>query len=101
MVVGMCAAYLLSVTFRPNKDEFEPTSSPSVSDMACVGSCPTLLVKGESHQHINPSAQVHFNPRVNPFTRSEDENVSRVGVSACFTQRTSRSEPYLELGRCT
>jgi hypothetical protein len=45
------------VTSRPNKDEFEPTSGPSVSGMACVGSCPTLLVEGEPHQHINPSAK--------------------------------------------
>jgi hypothetical protein len=42
---------------------------------------------------------VHFNPRVNPFTRSEDESVSGVGASACFTQNASRTEPYLELGR--
>jgi hypothetical protein len=40
------------VISRPNKDEFEPTSGPSVSGMACVGSCPTLLVEGEPHQHI-------------------------------------------------
>jgi hypothetical protein len=39
---------------------------------------------------------VHFNPRVNPFKRSEDESVSRVGTSACFTQRASRTEPYLK-----
>jgi hypothetical protein len=45
------------VTFRPNKDEFEPTSGPSVSGMACVGSCPTLLVEGEPQQHINLSAK--------------------------------------------
>jgi hypothetical protein len=41
-----------------------------------------------------PSA---FQPRVNPFKRSEDESVSGVGASACFTQRASRTEPYLEL----
>jgi hypothetical protein len=45
------------VIFRPNKDEFEPTSGSSVSGMACVVSCPTLLVEGEPHQHINPSAK--------------------------------------------
>jgi hypothetical protein len=50
------------VTSRPNKDEFEPTSGPSVSGMACVGSCPTLLVEGESHQHINPSAKCISTP---------------------------------------
>jgi hypothetical protein len=43
------------VTSRPNKDEFEPTSGPSVSGMTCVGSCPTLLVEGEPHQQV-PSA---------------------------------------------
>ena len=43
---------------QPNKDEFEPTNGLSVSGMACVwGSCPTLLVETESHQHINPSAK--------------------------------------------
>ena len=31
--------------------------------------------------------QVHFNLRVNSFTRSEDKRVSGVGVGACFTQR--------------
>jgi hypothetical protein len=41
---------------------------------------------------------VHFNLRVNPFTRSEDESVSGVGASTCFTQRASRTELYLELG---
>jgi hypothetical protein len=45
------------VTSPPNKDEFEPTSGPSVSGIACVGSCPTMLVESESHQHINPSAK--------------------------------------------
>jgi hypothetical protein len=50
------------VTSRPNKDESEPTSGPSVSGMACVGSCPTLLVEGESHQHINPSARCISTP---------------------------------------
>jgi hypothetical protein len=50
------------VTSRPNKDEFEPTSGPSVSGMACVGNCPTLLVEGESHQHINPSAKCISTP---------------------------------------
>jgi hypothetical protein len=44
---------------------------------------------------------VHFNPQVNPFMRSEDESVSWVGASACFTQRASRTEPYLELGHYT
>ena len=43
----------LYVTSRPNMDAFEPTSGPSVSGMTCVGSCPTLLVEGEAHQHIN------------------------------------------------
>jgi hypothetical protein len=51
-----------NVTSRPNKDEFEPTSGPSVSSMACVGNCPTLLVEGESHQHINPSAKCISTP---------------------------------------
>jgi hypothetical protein len=50
------------VISRPNKDEFEPTSGPSVSGMACVGSYPTLLVEGESHQHINPSAKCISTP---------------------------------------
>jgi len=27
------------VTSRPNKNEFEPTSGPSMSGMVCVGSC--------------------------------------------------------------
>jgi hypothetical protein len=45
------------VTSRPSKDEFEPTGGPSVSGMVCVGSCPTLLVESEPHQHINPSAK--------------------------------------------
>jgi hypothetical protein len=52
------------VTSRPNKDEFEPISGPSVSGMACVGSCPTLLVEGESHQHINPSAKCISTPEL-------------------------------------
>ena len=69
------------MTSRPNKDEFEPTSGPSVSGMACVGSCPTLLVEGEAHQRINPSAKCISTPRVNPFTRSEDESVSGVGAT--------------------
>jgi len=72
---------LKNVTSRPNKDEFEPTSGPSVSDMACVGSCPTLLVEGEAHQRINPSAKCISTPWVNPFTRSEDESVSGVGAT--------------------
>ena len=46
----------------PTKDEFEPTSGPSVSGMTCVGSCPTLLVESESHQHINPSAKCILTP---------------------------------------
>jgi hypothetical protein len=44
-------------------------------------------------------AHVLLNVRVNSFTRSEDESVSGVGASACFTQRASRTEPYLELER--
>jgi hypothetical protein len=88
------------VTSGPNKDEFEPTGSPSVSDMACMGSCPTLLVEGEPHQHINPSVK-YISPWVNPFTRSEDESVSGVRASACFTQHASRTEPYLKLGHYT
>ena len=42
-----------SVTCQPNKNKFEPTSDPSVSIITCVESCPTLLVEGEAHQHIN------------------------------------------------
>jgi hypothetical protein len=42
-----------SVTSRPNKDAFEPTSGQSVSGMVYVGSCPTLLVESEPHQYIN------------------------------------------------
>jgi hypothetical protein len=79
-------------------DEFEPTSGPSVSGIACVGSCPTLLVECESHQHINPSAKCISTPGLT-LLREEDESVSGVGASACFTQRASRTEPYLELGR--
>jgi hypothetical protein len=45
-----------------NKDEFEPTSGPSVSNMACVRSYPTLLVEGEPHQFINPSAKCISTP---------------------------------------
>ena len=45
------------VTSRPNKDEFDPISSRSVSYMACVGSYLTLLVENEDHQHINPSVK--------------------------------------------
>jgi hypothetical protein len=45
------------VISRPNKNEFEPTSGPSVNGMVCVGSCPTLLVESEPHQRINPSAK--------------------------------------------
>ena len=45
----------VNVTSRPNNDEFEPTSGPSVSGMAGMGSYPTLLVESESHQHINPN----------------------------------------------
>ena len=74
---------------RPNKDEFVPTSGPSVSGMAGMGSYPTLLVESEFHQHIK--CQVHFNLRINLFTRSKDESVSGVGVRACFTQRESRT----------
>jgi hypothetical protein len=50
------------VTSRPNKDEFEPTSGPSVSDMVCVGSCPTLLVEVEAHQNMNPSTKCISTP---------------------------------------
>jgi hypothetical protein len=32
------------------------------SGIACVGSCPTLLVEGESHTHINPSAKCISTP---------------------------------------
>jgi len=46
-----------------------------------------------------PKCQVHFNPRVNPFTWSENKSVSGVGASAWFTQRASRTESYLWLGR--
>ena len=53
---------MMCVTSRPNKDVFEPTSDPSVSGMVCVGSCPTLLVESESHQHINPSAKCISTP---------------------------------------
>ena len=52
----------LYVTSRPNMDAFEPTSGPSVSGMTCVGSCPTLLVESESHQHINPNAKYISTP---------------------------------------
>jgi hypothetical protein len=55
------------VTFWPNKDEFEPTSGPSMSGMVCVVSCPTLLVEGEPHQYINPSAKCISNPRLTPL----------------------------------
>jgi hypothetical protein len=50
------------VTSRPNKNEFKPTGGPSVSGIACMGSCPTLLVEGESHQHINRSAKCISTP---------------------------------------
>ena len=79
----------------------------------CVGSCPTLLVEGEVHQHINSSAKYISIPwltflheaRTKAYAglvrvpvllnvRVEDESVSRVGASACFTQRT-----YLRLRR--
>ena len=36
-----------------------------------------------------------FNPQVNPFTRSEDESVSGVGVC----ERVLLNMPYMELGR--
>jgi len=62
-----------------------------VSDMACVGSRPTLLLESESHQHINPSAKCISTSWANPFTRSEDESINGVGVSACFIQRESRT----------
>ena len=49
------------MTSQPNKNKFELTSDPSVSGMTCVWElCPTLLVKGESHQHINLSAPSAF-----------------------------------------
>jgi hypothetical protein len=35
------------VTSWPNKDEFEPTSGPSMSGIACVRSYPILLVESE------------------------------------------------------
>jgi hypothetical protein len=88
--VHMSRGICWRVTSRANKDEFEPASGPSVSSMTCVASCPTLLVEGEPHQHINPSAKCISTPPVNPFTRNEDESVSGV--------RASRTEPYLELG---
>jgi len=72
------------VTSRPNKDEFEPTSGPSVSDMICVESCPILLVESQSNQHINPSAKCISTPGLTLFMRSENKNVSGVGASACF-----------------
>ena len=84
-----CAAPEACCYTRSNKDKFEPTSCPSVSGMACVESCLTLLVESEFHQHIK--CQVHFNLRINLFTRSKDESVSGVGVRACFTQRESRT----------
>jgi catabolite regulation protein CreA len=34
---------------RPNKDEFEPTSDPNMSGIACVGIYRTLLVESEPH----------------------------------------------------
>ena len=52
------------VTSWPNNDAFEPISDPSVSGMACVWSCPTLLVESESHQYINPSAKCISIPRL-------------------------------------
>ena len=58
-VYGQLSSGLLgvNVTSRPNKDGFEPTSDPSMSDMTYVGSYPTLLVESESHQHINSSVK--------------------------------------------
>jgi hypothetical protein len=41
----------------PNKDEFEPTISLSVSGMTYVRSYPMLLVEGEAHQYINSNAK--------------------------------------------
>ena len=42
---------------------------------------------------------MHFNPWVDPFTRSEDESVSGVGVSVCFTQRESKTELDMDIWR--
>jgi hypothetical protein len=66
------------------QDRFEPTSSLCVSGMVCVGGCPTLPVEGEIHQHINPSAKCIPTFGLT-LLHVEDESVSEVDASACFT----------------
>jgi len=45
----MLTCFFGTVTSRPNKNEFEPTIAQIVSDIACVGSYPTLQVESESY----------------------------------------------------